>query len=168
MSLINIEYGALASSETLNKNYTYLNEKITNSVDSLNTSISSLLSNIASINVKLNDISDELNDAIVNFSSEINGLRNKIQVAINTASLLPNWNGCFSINDLNNYIAEHNGFLILNSGNELEQNITINNTDITIKGYMILPIRLGDVIKTSAVFEGISFLPFSQVVINED
>ena len=60
MALINIEYGSLASSETVNKNFTYLDEKIAESNESIMTSISSILSNIATINARINDISENM------------------------------------------------------------------------------------------------------------
>ena len=45
MALENIEYGSLASSETMNKNFMYLDDKIANTAESIMTSISSILSN---------------------------------------------------------------------------------------------------------------------------
>lgn len=167
MSLINIEYGALASSETLNKNYTYLNEKITNSVDSLNTSISSLLSNIASINVKLNDLSDEINETAEDFLSKITNLKNKVQISVNSASILPNWNGCFAIDDLSNYVAEYNGFLLLNPEADMVENIEINDFIFSISSFVFIPIKAGDIVKSSANWQDIKFLPTSRVVIND-
>ena len=38
MSLTNIEYGSLASSEVLNQNFTYLDNKISEVIESLNAS----------------------------------------------------------------------------------------------------------------------------------
>ena len=43
MALINIEYGSLASSDTMNKNFMYLDDKIAESSESIMTSISSIL-----------------------------------------------------------------------------------------------------------------------------
>ena len=47
MSLINIEYGSLASSEVMNKNFLYLDDKIAESNNSIMTSISSILSRLS-------------------------------------------------------------------------------------------------------------------------
>lgn len=167
MSLINIEYGSLASSDILNKNYTYLDEKIINSVNTLNTSISSLLSNIATINVKLNDLSDEINDATEDFLSNIVNLKNKVQVSINLASLLPNWNGCFVINDLSHYIAQYNGFLLLNTQAGMVENVEINDFSFSISSFALLPIKSGDVVRSTANWQSVKFLPASQIVISE-
>mgnify|MGYP003308186977 CR=1 FL=1 len=43
MSLINIEYGSLASSDTMNKNFMYLDNKIAESVGDIDTSIKLIL-----------------------------------------------------------------------------------------------------------------------------
>ena len=71
MDLKIIEYGSLASSEIMNNNFSYLDEKIEYSNSNLNTSISSLLSNIATINNRLNDLSTALADAIETSNSNI-------------------------------------------------------------------------------------------------
>ena len=65
MALVNIEYGSLASSEIMNKNFIYLDDKIAESSESIMTSISSILSNIATINTRLNDISENITDSII-------------------------------------------------------------------------------------------------------
>ncbi|MBR1776324.1 tail fiber protein [bacterium] len=50
MALIRIDYGALASSEVMNNNFDYLEEKITDVAESIITNNSGVYSNIASIN----------------------------------------------------------------------------------------------------------------------
>lgn len=64
MTLIEIEYGSLASSETMNKNFNYLDDKIKNSTDEINTNIATINSNIASINTSLENYNEEINSDI--------------------------------------------------------------------------------------------------------
>ena len=64
MDLKIIEYGSLASSEIMNNNFSYLDEKIETNSEATNTSISSLLSNIATINTRLNDLVETFSDSI--------------------------------------------------------------------------------------------------------
>ena len=62
MALINIEYGSLASSETMNKNFSYLDDKISETSDAIMTTISSMLSSIATINSRLSEITGDIVD----------------------------------------------------------------------------------------------------------
>ena len=50
MALTRIEYGALASSETMNNNFDYLDNRISTVVGNMTTNNASIYSNIASIN----------------------------------------------------------------------------------------------------------------------
>ena len=50
MALTRIEYGALASSETMNNNFDYLDNRISTVVENITTDNASIYSNIASIN----------------------------------------------------------------------------------------------------------------------
>ena len=54
MALINIEYGSVARSEVLNKNFLYLDEKIADSNTSTATNISSIFSNTPFLQYAIN------------------------------------------------------------------------------------------------------------------
>ena len=66
MPLTHIEYGSLASSETMNDNFEYLDNKISSVAGDLSSTSSSIYSSIASLNSTLseqaNEISSDLND----------------------------------------------------------------------------------------------------------
>ena len=59
MALITIDYGALASSEVMNNNFDYLNQRISDVSDSVVTNNSSMYSNIST----LSDLITEVNNA---------------------------------------------------------------------------------------------------------
>ena len=109
MALINIEYGSLASSEIMNKNFIYLDDKIADTSESIMTSISSILSNIATINNRLNDLSTALADAIETSNSNIEEYKSKTKILVSKNSMVPNWQGYKSIDDLNSYQVSANG-----------------------------------------------------------
>ena len=77
MALIDIEYGSLASSETMNKNFTYLDDKIAETSESIMTSISSILSNIATINSRLNDITESMDGSMDVLTSSLDDYKIK-------------------------------------------------------------------------------------------
>ena len=83
MTLINIEYGSLASSETLNKNFIYLDKKISETTESIQASISSILSNITTINSRLNEISEVNTDTTEALSSRLEDYKSKTKILIN-------------------------------------------------------------------------------------
>ena len=91
MTITNIEYGSLASSEILNNNFSFLEEKITNFNDEINTSISSILSNIATINTRLTEFPEVLANATQESDNKLQEFKSKILIAINKTSLLPDW-----------------------------------------------------------------------------
>ena len=80
MALINIEYGSLASSETMNQNFIYLDNKIAESSDSIMTSISSILSNIATINTRLNEITENMGDSINSLNAVLEDYKSKTKL----------------------------------------------------------------------------------------
>lgn len=59
MALTRIEYGALASSETVNNNFDYLNNQIGDLSDRLTSNIAGVLSNIASINSAISALQED-------------------------------------------------------------------------------------------------------------
>ena len=176
MALINIEYGSLASSSTMNKNFEYLEDKIGETAESFNTSISSILSNIATINTSLSNLSIQINDAVKDFSSKIDDLKSKAQVAFNNFSMVPNWNGCSSISALNSYKVKTNGYLFLKPVNDSTGGVKINNTAISLKDLVnaydrstqliILPVSAGDIVTSTLDCSFMYFLPAAEIDMN--
>ena len=60
MPLTNIEYGSLASSEVMNDNFEYLDDRITIVAGNLTSTSSSIYSSIASLNSTLSEQSEEI------------------------------------------------------------------------------------------------------------
>ena len=74
MTLIEIEYGSLASSETMNKNFNYLDDKLTNITEDINTNIATINSNIASINTSQENNNQAINTKIDQINNTISEL----------------------------------------------------------------------------------------------
>lgn len=90
MSLINIQYGSLASSEVINNNFEYLDNRITSGANNLTALSSSMYSNIANINTTLT----EQNNNVSELESDINQLRNDFD----SQDLSPDYSRSVSIN----------------------------------------------------------------------
>ena len=69
MSLTNLEYGSLASSETLNNNFNYLDNRITTLSNSTVSGMATVNSNIASINASLSSLNDSVDDIITKYNT---------------------------------------------------------------------------------------------------
>ena len=177
MALINIEYGSLANSETMNQNFMYLDEKIADTSDSIMTSISSILSNIATINSRLNDISGNVEDSFENIHSSLDEYKTKTKLLVNTASMVPDWKNCISVvisND-NAYTVPSNGYLLLLPVSSVKGNLTINNKVVVFKNransydnasqLVSVPVADGDVVSSDVAFDNIYFLPSKEVSI---
>ncbi|MCQ2754407.1 MAG: hypothetical protein MJ231_05085 [bacterium] len=133
MALINIEYGALASSETMNRNFSYLDDKISEKAESVSTRISSISSQIATINSRIDDISDDLQDTVTDISSVINQVKTDTTTGINAITMLPNWAGLISISKPNQYVVPANGYLLLLPVPNNRGNLQINSVTILLK-----------------------------------
>ena len=59
MALTEIEYGSLASSEIMNNNFQYLDNRISNVSETVSTNQAGVNSNIASINSTLTSMSED-------------------------------------------------------------------------------------------------------------
>lgn len=77
MPLTNIEYGSLASSEVMNNNFEYLDNKITQVANNLVSTSSSIYSNIASLNSTLTQTDETLASGISALNSTLNILSAK-------------------------------------------------------------------------------------------
>lgn len=167
MSLTNIEYGSIASSDILNKNFSLLNNKISANNDAISAELSSVLSNIASINLKLNELSDEISDTHFTLISQINDLKNRIQNVVNEVNLLPDWSEILSIEKLTNFNVESNGYLYLVPQND-NASVDINGALIDILAPIFIPVKTGDVINSTSEWNTISFLPIYNVLFDRN
>ncbi len=70
MALTRIEYGSLASSETMNNNFEYLDNKIAEASERITSTSASIYSNIASVNTQL--------------SNQINAAESELQTYVDT------------------------------------------------------------------------------------
>lgn len=177
MALIDIEYGSLASSETMNKNFMYLDDKIAETSESIMTSISSILSNIATINSRLNDITENVEDSVENLSTNLEEYKAKTKMLVNKASMVPNWATCASITltTTDTYTVPSNGFLLLVPNSTLKGNLTINGVSVVFKNrasnydnasqLVAIPVVDGDQVKTDITFTNVYFLPSKEIII---
>lgn len=71
MALTEIEYGSLASSEVMNNNFEYLDEKITDVSESLTSTAAAINSNIATINSSMASMSETLSQSIEDLGTNL-------------------------------------------------------------------------------------------------
>ena len=176
MALIDIEYGSLASSETMNKNFMYLDDKIADTSDSIMTSISSILSNIATINTRLNEISENVDDSVETINSTIEDYKAKVKLLVNKASMVPNWSNAWSISGTK-YTPSSNGYVLILSVNNSKGNITVNGKSFIFKKWenaydnvaqlTAFPVYKGDVISCSMGLSNAYFVPTLEVSIED-
>lgn len=179
MALEHIEYGSLARSEIMNKNFTYLDNKITESNETIMTSISSILSNIATINTRLGDLTDNIASTNSTLESKIEDYKSKTKKLVNKATMLPKWSECtsiiFNLNEI--YDVPTNGYLLLQPAPTATGNLSINNTTITFKSrgsnydnaaqLVSIPVLAGDVVTSSTTLMNVYFLPVAEVTVEE-
>ncbi len=175
MALIDIEYGSLASSETMNKNFTYLDEKIAESNESIMTSISSILSNIATINSRLNDISENIEDSVDHLNTTLNDYKSKTKQLVKEASMVPNWSQqvALSLTTTSSYTASSNGYILFLPVNNSVGNLMVNNKAVVFKSkvnsydhsaqLVVVPIAKGDIISCTAEMQNVYFVPSKNV-----
>ena len=177
MALINIEYGSLASSDIMNKNFMYLDDKIADTSDSIMTSISSILSNIATINTRLNDMSNDMGDSFDELSSIIEEYKTKTKLLVNAASMVPDWKNCISVSITNDtkYIVPSNGYLLLLSNSTAKGNLLVNNMQVIFKKransydnssqLIAIPVAKNDEVISDVIFDNVYFLPNKDVIL---
>ena len=174
MSLTNIEYGSLASSEVLNQNFTYLDNKISEVLESLNASVSSLTSNLSTLNTSFNALSEDLRDDLQSMSSDITEFKADTKILLNSNQMLPDWGGVISISISQNYTAPSNGYIIALPDAATRGNIIVNGASIVLKRRDIaadnaseiitIPVKLNDVIYSSCSFRNVYFIPVIAIV----
>lgn len=179
MALIDIEYGSLASSETMNKNFLYLDDKISDTSESIMTSISSILSNIATINTRLNEVADIVSDSIQTMNSTIEDYKAKTKLLVNKASMVPNWADAISVTltAAKPYVAPSNGYILLIAVNSSSGNLIVNGKTVVLKTLanaydyasqlITIPVLNADSISTTASFSYAYFVPAADVGIEE-
>ena len=176
MALIDIEYGSLASSETMNKNFMYLDDKIAETSDSIMTSISSILSNIATINARLNDMSENVDDSVDTLNSTIEDYKTKVKLLVNKASMIPDWTNASSISGTS-FKATKNGYVLILSVNNSAGNLVINQKTFVFKSRVnnydnvsqlaAYPISDGDSVSCSASLTSAYFVPAKEVSLDD-
>ena len=179
MPLIDIEYGSLASSDTMNKNFMYLDNKISDTSDSISTSISSILSNIATLNARLNDMSESTADSINALNSTIEDYKNKTKLLVNKASMVPNWENCAAVTVTadTTYTVPSNGYLLVLPNSTAKGSLIINNTTVTFKNrisgddnsaqLVAIPVFDGDTISSDVSINTVYFLPSREISITD-
>lgn len=177
MALINIEYGALASSDTMNKNFSYLDNKIAETNESTLTSISSILSNISTINSRMSEITNLVEDSFSTMSSQIEEYKQKTKVLVNTASMVPDWSNIttISITADSIYTAKKNGYVLVVAVNNSAGNLMVNNKTIVFKTransydnvsqLVVIPVNKNDVLTCTMSLTNAYFLPSKEISI---
>lgn len=175
MAIINIEYGSLASSETLNRNFSYLDEKINDSNSQINSSISSILSNIATINSRITELSENINSSVATLNSTISDYKSKTKLLVKNSGMVPNWTSCRSIsfNVGTNYTATLNGYVLILPESSSKGNITVGGKSISFKTrdnsndngatLTVIPVRVGNVLSTTTSLKAAYFVPAAEI-----
>ena len=169
MALIDIEYGSLASSDIMNKNFIYLDNRISEASGDVNTSISSLLSNIATINTRLAELSENLSENFEDFLNKLESLRLKTEVLINDSTMVPDWTCCSSIAHSSEYRVSMNGFILLTPKSNASGDLRINGAIVSLKTrannydnasqLISIPVKDGDIVVCNVECNNIYFLP---------
>ena len=166
MSLTKIEYGSLASSEILNKNFEYLEESMEEKIRNVMTSISSILSNIATINSRLSEqeelIEDNSSEAIAN----LNEYKNKTKIAIQKSCMIPHWNGATVITIGSLYNVKANGYLLIITNAESSNGmLKINTTTVNLEKdkLLVLPVKENDVVSSTLLIDKALFIPVTEI-----
>lgn len=167
MALTNIEYGSMASSDTMNKNFAYLDDRISEVTASMTALISSISSNIATINSRLGDLAEEVVENAKDCSSRLD----KTIGIINKSTLMPNWDLCYelSISEMTDQTAAANGYLLLYPKSSAKGDLVVNETKIPLKArsnaddnsaqMFFIPVRAGDKISCTVSLTSAYFLP---------
>ena len=171
MPLTNIEYGSIASSETMNNNFSYLDNKIDDNMTSVTSSISSILSSIATINSTLSELSQDVNDALDELDSRVETYRTKTKLLVNKACVAPNWKICESItlSADEDYEALANGYLLMLPGAYSVGNLIVGSTTVVLSAsiyasqLICVPVMKDDLIRTTAGLTNAYFLPAADV-----
>lgn len=175
MALLNIEYGSIASSDTMNRNFSYLDEKINDSNTQINSSISSILSNIATINSRISDVSELLSSSVSTLESTIADYKSKTKLLAEKSCMVPNWSACTNANLSTNssYTAPSNGYILILTETTAKGNLVINGSTVSFKvcdslydnsaNLSAVPLKAGDVVSTTTACRYTYFVPVAEI-----
>ena len=175
MALINIEYGSIASSATINNNFTYLDEKIDDSNTQINANISSILSNIATINSRLTEISENLTSSVSSIENTLSEYKTKTKLLVKNSGMVPNWSSCrsISLSSGSTYTATSNGYILILPNSSSSGNITVGNKTISLKTcsdsydnaseLIVLPVKSSDSISTTVSCSAAYYIPAAEI-----
>lgn len=175
MALINIGYGSIASSETMNSNFAYLDDRISDSNTSIMGSISSILSNIATINARITELSETLSDSLDTADSKLEGYKTKTKLLVAEACMVPNWSARSSINLVKGtaYTVTSNGYVLVIPVSNESGNITVNSNAVEFKyrnnnydnsaDMMVIPVKKGDSVTSGVSIRSSYFVPAAEV-----
>ena len=175
MALTNIRYGSVASSETMNNNFTYLENLIESTNETLSTSITSILSNIATINSRLNELTGDIEDSLSAMDTKIDGYKAKTKLLVSKINMLPNWAACSEIelSSSEAYTTNSNGYIVIMPEADSYGNLIINDEAYAIKQLtnsndnaaeiIFIPVMSGDEIKSSLDIVTVYFIPSKEV-----
>lgn len=171
MSLTTIQYGSIASSETINNNFSYLDGRITSSSEALNTSISSVLSNIATINSRITEVSESLTSSLATLSATVEAYKTKTKLLVKNSSILPNWNSMTSVSFTSgtNYTAGSNGYMLVIPLSTSTGNLSVNGNTVVVKSdssssaLIPIPVKKGDVLSTTISCANSYFVPSAEI-----
>lgn len=178
MPITNIEYGSLASSETLNNNFSYLDEKISTVSTNINTSISSILTNIATLNSRISTLSNSLDSQVSTLNQKVETYKSKTKSLVNKANMLPNWLECTSITISvgQNYVPASNGYVILIPDAAGSGSITLNGVSMYFKlrsnaydnasELAVIPVKKSDTLAVTVSIKYAYFVPVAAVSVS--
>ena len=106
MPLTTIQYGSLASSEVMNDNFGYLDDRITTLANNVTSSTSTIQSGISGLNSRLSQKDSELEDDIEQLETDLESL----QTDFYNKDDAPDYTNGISINALP-YTIEHDGYI---------------------------------------------------------
>ena len=78
MALTEIEYGSLASSEVMNNNFEYLDNKISDVSENLASNVATINANIATANTSISTLGENVNKSVVNLNTNLAEATNKL------------------------------------------------------------------------------------------
>jgi len=131
MPLTHIEYGSLASSEVVNWNFEYLDDRITAVAGNLTSASTNIYSNIASLNSTISGQIDDIEADISDLESGLGDLRNDFD----TQNYAPNYANAIAVNYSKGSAVGFNGWLaVLFSSGATDTQVIIKINSIPIGG----------------------------------
>ena len=92
MALTNIEYGSIASSEVVNNNFLYLDDKIASLSQSLNANTTTINSSISSLSATVANNKQNSNEKIEQVNEDIDEINSSLKTVLDRVYLLESYN----------------------------------------------------------------------------